>query len=143
MAEKTKGYELLAGTYHETTSKPGEPFTYKTYVQGDTIQLDAEQAERLIKAGAVKDPKAAKDSGEPGGTPKAPGGTARGVDADSDDTSDKGTIGDGGPDPQGTGSTDASGTGGGAGDGQGSAADNPGASTPTPPSRGRGSRSAS
>lgn len=52
----TKEYELLADRYHETTSKPGEPFTYKEYKKGDPIKLDAEQAERLIAAGAVADP---------------------------------------------------------------------------------------
>lgn len=69
----TKGYELLADEYHETTSKPGEPFTFKTYRKGDTIQLDAENARRLIEADAVVDPNA-DGSQEPGGETVAPEG---------------------------------------------------------------------
>jgi hypothetical protein len=117
-------YELLADEYHETTSKPGEPFTYQTHTKGAKVELDAEQARRLIEAGAFK--ANTKDSGPvevPGDQPKAPKG-----DADEDATDD---VGDGNPDPlepAGTGSTHT-GDGGGPGDGQGSAANNPEAST--------------
>ncbi len=75
MASRTKGYELKADVFHETTSKPGEPFTFKTHHKGDTIQLDAEQAERLIAADAVVDPDAS-DGEKPGGATKRPKGKA-------------------------------------------------------------------
>jgi hypothetical protein len=118
----TKEYELVADHYDEPTNKPGEPFTYKSYRKGDKIKLDAEQAERLLAADAVKEtgseprkrsgkPKA----GEPGGETVAPKGKAEGV---GDGDEDEGSIGDGGPDPQGTGSTVTDG-GGGPADGQG------------------------
>lgn len=106
----TKEYELLADEYNETTSKQGEPFTYKTYRKGDKVKLNAEQAERLIAAGAVADPDAKADAGEPGGKPKAPKGKAPGAGTGD---ADKGTAGDGAADPQGSGSTAAGGTGGG------------------------------
>ena len=75
MAEK-KAYELVADRYHETTSKPGEPFTYREYVKGDQITLDAEAAERLIDAGAVTG--GDDDGGEAGGDTKAPQGDGDG-----------------------------------------------------------------
>jgi hypothetical protein len=54
-------YELAANEYHETTSKPGDPFTYKTYTKGDKVTVeDDERAQELIAAGALVDPKAAK-----------------------------------------------------------------------------------
>lgn len=117
MAPSTKGYVLLADEYHETTSKPGDPFTYKTHRKGATIQLDAEQAERLLAADAVEEKGAKRSAGKPGGQTKAPKGSAEGV---GDGDENKGTVGDGGPDPQGTGST-VTGGGGGPADGQGAA----------------------
>lgn len=116
----TKGYKLVANEYHETTSKPGEPFTYKTHTKGATVQLNPEQAERLLAAGAVEDTSATTRSGKPGGQTKAPKGSAPGV---GDGDADKGSIGDGGPDPQGTGSSAATGVTGGPADGQGAGDD--------------------
>jgi hypothetical protein len=116
MAGKKK-YELVADNYHEVTSKPNEPFTYKPYVKGDTIELDAEQAERLLAAGAVQEPDAEPARSTRGAQTKAPKGKADGV---GDGDADAGTIGDGGPDPQATGSTSTSEQTAGPGDGQGS-----------------------
>lgn len=102
----TKEYELLANEYHETTSKAGDPFTYKTYRKGDKVKLNAEQAERLIKAGAVVDP-SAKENATANKTPKAPSGKAPGAGTGE---ADAGTAGDGAADPQGSGSTAAGST---------------------------------
>lgn len=53
---KAGKYELVALSWDETTSKPGEPFAYKRHVQGDVVTLDVEQARRLVTAGAVVKP---------------------------------------------------------------------------------------
>jgi hypothetical protein len=134
----SKEYELLADSFNETTSKPGEPFTFKAYRKGDKIKLDETRAAELIEAGAVAAPSSSRKAAKPGAQTEAPKGKAEGV---GDGDADEGTIGDGGPDPQGTGST-STGDGGGAGDGQGSATDSAAASDAQPPStQGSGSRS--
>jgi hypothetical protein len=46
-------YELLALSWDETTSKPGEPFTYVRHYQGETVTLSEEDARRLVPVGAV------------------------------------------------------------------------------------------
>jgi hypothetical protein len=132
-------YELLADEFHPPTNKPGEPFTYESFYKGDKVELNDEQARRLIEAGAVKPNTSTDDDEEPGAQPKAPKGKAVGV---GDGDAKEGTIGDGGPVPAGSGSS-VVGLGGGPGDGQGSAAKNPAASV-TPgddnPSQGTGPR---
>jgi hypothetical protein len=55
-AIKAGKYELVALSWDEPTSKPGEPFAYKRHVRGDVITLDVEQARRLVLAGAVVKP---------------------------------------------------------------------------------------
>lgn len=117
----TKEYELLADEFHETTSKPGEPFTFVTHRKGAKIRLEETRAAELIAAGAVEAPSSRRKAAKPGDQTKAPEGKAPGV---GDGDADEGTPGDGGPDPQGTGST-VVGDGGTAGDGQGSADGNP------------------
>lgn len=113
----TKEYELTADHYHEVTSKPGDPFTYKSYVKGDKIKLDAEQAERLLAADAVAESGSKRSAAKRGGQTKAPDGKAAGV---GDGDADEGSTGDGGPEPAGTGSTAVSEQTAGPGDGQGS-----------------------
>lgn len=53
---KAGRYELVAKLWEEPTSKPGEPYTYKRHVEGDLVDLDDEQARRLVAAGAVIEP---------------------------------------------------------------------------------------
>jgi hypothetical protein len=142
MAASTKEYELTADRLSLVTSKPGDPLEYEDHVKGDKVSLTEARAKELIAAGAVKDPDASDDAGEPGGQTEAPEGKAPGVgdteqaagDAGADEGADEGSIGDGGPDPQGTGST-VVGDGGGAGDAQGSVA-----ATPSSTPRKRGGR---
>lgn len=55
-AVKAGKYELLANRWDEQTSKPGEPFAYIRHVQGDVIDLNAEDAARLLSAAAVGEP---------------------------------------------------------------------------------------
>lgn len=121
----TKDYELVADATSLPTNKPGEPFTYKSYVKGDKVPLNEEQAQRLIEAGAVKDPDAKDEAQDPGAQTEAPKGKAQGV---GDGDAEAGSVGDGGPTPAGTGTAGVA-DGGGPGDGQGNAAGNPAAST--------------
>lgn len=53
---KAGKYELVALSWDETTSKPGEPYAFRRHVQGDVVSLDVEQARRLVTAGAVVKP---------------------------------------------------------------------------------------
>ncbi|MGN7134565.1 hypothetical protein ACTHQY_14965 [Rhodococcoides corynebacterioides] len=46
-------YELVAALFDQPTSKPGEPFDFHRYRQGDIVTLDAAEAKRLFAAGAV------------------------------------------------------------------------------------------
>ena len=46
-------YELLAVSWDETTSKPGDPYTFKRHYKGDTVTLSEEDARRLVPVGAV------------------------------------------------------------------------------------------
>ena len=49
-------YELVALLWDEPLSKPGEPFNFTRHRRGDTVQLSAEDARRLVPAGAVVKP---------------------------------------------------------------------------------------
>lgn len=50
-------YTVIVDRLTQRTSKPTEPFTFKRLVRGDTVTLDAEEAERLLEAGAVVEKK--------------------------------------------------------------------------------------
>lgn len=58
MAEQAEAgtYELIAERWDELVSKPGEPARYARHVRGDTVELDQEEAERLVAGGAVVKP---------------------------------------------------------------------------------------
>lgn len=53
---KAGKYQLVAVRWDQITSKPGEPLDYVRYRRGDTVELNAEDAKRLVKAGAVVKP---------------------------------------------------------------------------------------
>lgn len=53
-------YELVALSWDEPTSKPGEPYDYTHHVQGDRVNLNVEEARRLVLSGAVTAPGAAQ-----------------------------------------------------------------------------------
>lgn len=53
---KAGEYELYALSWDETVSKSGEPYDFVRHTAGDTVTLDAEQARRLVPAGAVGRP---------------------------------------------------------------------------------------
>ncbi len=55
MAEEAKAgaYELLDLTWDEITSKPGEPLTFVRHRQGEIVDLNEEDARRLLGAGSV------------------------------------------------------------------------------------------
>jgi hypothetical protein len=46
-------YELLADSWDETTSKPGEPYTFVRHTKGEVVTLTEEDARRLLPVGAV------------------------------------------------------------------------------------------
>lgn len=125
----TKKYELLADSLPLVTSKPGDPLEFTDYVKGDKVPLDDARAKELIAAGAVKDDDSGDDGAEPGAQTEAPGGKSEAAEGVGTGDADAGTIGDGGPDPQGTGSTVAIGGTEGEGDGLGNTESTP-SSTP-------------
>jgi hypothetical protein len=49
-------YQLIAERWDETTSKPGEPFTFRRHRKGDKVTLSEADARRLVMAGAVVKP---------------------------------------------------------------------------------------
>lgn len=53
---KAGEYELTAELWDEITSKPGQPFTFKRHRKGELVDLNAEDARRLVLAGAVVEP---------------------------------------------------------------------------------------
>lgn len=55
MSQK-KEYELVSIFWDEITSKPNEPLDFVRHRRGDRVQLDSEQARRLLAAGAVVEP---------------------------------------------------------------------------------------
>jgi hypothetical protein len=50
---KAGRYQLVSARFDQQTSKPNDPFTFKRFVRGEVVTLDAEDAERLLRAGAV------------------------------------------------------------------------------------------
>ena len=60
MSEKPSAgkYELVAHLWEQPDPswKPGEPYLFTRHVQGDTVTLTADEAERLVQAGAVVKP---------------------------------------------------------------------------------------
>ena len=53
---KAGKYQLVAVRWDQITSKPGEPLDYTRYRKGDTVDLNVEDAKRLVAAGAVVKP---------------------------------------------------------------------------------------
>ena len=59
-------YEIVAPYWDEIKSKPGQPFDYVRHRRGATVNLNVEQARRLVYAGAVVKPGAADEVEQPG-----------------------------------------------------------------------------
>lgn len=53
---KAGKYELVALRWDEPKSKPGEPFDFVRHRRGDVLDLNTEEARRLVAAGAVVKP---------------------------------------------------------------------------------------
>lgn len=53
---KAGRYELVASLWEEPISKPGDPYQSKRHVKGDMVNLNVEEARRLLAAGAVVKP---------------------------------------------------------------------------------------
>lgn len=53
---KAGKYQLVAVRWDQITSKPGQPLDYVRYRRGDIVDLTAEDAKRLVAAGAVVKP---------------------------------------------------------------------------------------
>lgn len=49
-------YQLVSPRWDQITSKPGEPLDYIRHRRGDIVELNAEDAKRLVAAGAVVKP---------------------------------------------------------------------------------------
>ncbi|WP_027500411.1 hypothetical protein [Rhodococcus sp. UNC363MFTsu5.1] len=53
--EATAGeYLLVALQWDQITSKPGQPTDFRRFRRGDVVELTAAEAQRLLKAGAVR-----------------------------------------------------------------------------------------
>lgn len=77
-------YELIVLSWDEVKSKPGQPFDYVTHRKGDKVNLNVEQARRLVSAGAVKPVKkrASGQASQQQSAPPAGGDGVAVVDAD-------------------------------------------------------------
>ena len=53
---KAGKYQLVAVRWDQITSKPGEPLDYVRFRKGDIVDLNVEDAKRLVAAGAVVKP---------------------------------------------------------------------------------------
>lgn len=53
---KAGKYQLVAQSWEHITSKPGEPLDFTRYRKGDVVDLNVEDAKRLVAAGAVVKP---------------------------------------------------------------------------------------
>lgn len=53
---KAGKYQLVAVRWDQITSKPGEPLDYVRHRRGDVVDLNTEDAKRLVAAGAVVKP---------------------------------------------------------------------------------------
>lgn len=58
MSEDVKAgkYELIVMSWDKLVSKPGDPVEFKRHNQGDIVTLNVEDANRLVRAGAVVKP---------------------------------------------------------------------------------------
>lgn len=56
--ENIKGglWQLLLDKFRKVTSAPDKPYAFKEYKRGDVVQLDDEQADRLVRLGAFGKP---------------------------------------------------------------------------------------
>lgn len=56
--ENVKGglWQLLHQKFTKVLSKPREPYAFKEYKRGDIVELDDEQADRLVRLGAFGKP---------------------------------------------------------------------------------------
>ena len=56
--ENVKGglWQLVLDKFRHVTSEPGKPYAFKDYKRGDVVQLDDEQADRLVTLGAFAKP---------------------------------------------------------------------------------------
>ncbi|GAA5154774.1 hypothetical protein GCM10023340_38860 [Nocardioides marinquilinus] len=59
---KAGKYQLVALSWDHITSKPGEPLDFTRYRRGDVVELNVEDAKRLVAAGAVVAPGALERS---------------------------------------------------------------------------------
>lgn len=77
-------YELIVPRWDQITSKPGQPFDFTRHRRGDVVDLNVEEARRLVRAGAVKPAKGGKaQPANPTPAPApAPTGAVAVVDAD-------------------------------------------------------------
>jgi hypothetical protein len=94
-------YVLKVAVFHQPTNKPGDPFTYKTYGQGDKVTIeDDERANELIDAGALESPqetkarKAAERKSDSDDGPQGPGDSEppKGDELDEDAQSPAGSL---------------------------------------------------
>lgn len=53
---KSGKYQLVAKSWEQIHSKPGEPLDFTRYKRGDVVDLNVEDAKRLFAAGAVVKP---------------------------------------------------------------------------------------
>jgi hypothetical protein len=53
---KAGKYQLVARSWDHITSKPNEPLDFTRYRRGDVVDLNVEDAKRLVAAGAVVKP---------------------------------------------------------------------------------------
>lgn len=57
MSEANPGkYELVAELWDRYLSEPGKPFDFERFRKGDIVELNVEEARRLVAAGAVIEP---------------------------------------------------------------------------------------
>lgn len=59
---KAGKYELVAVSWDEIKSKPGEPLDFVRHRRGDIVTLDVETARRLVRSGAVVVPGAREEA---------------------------------------------------------------------------------
>lgn len=74
-------YELIVPRWDQITSKPGEPLDFVRHRRGDVVDLNVEDARRLMRAGAVKPAKGKAQTPAPAPT-QPTGETVAVVDAD-------------------------------------------------------------
>lgn len=85
---KAGKYELVALRWDQITSKPGAPLDFVRHRRGDKVDLNVEDARRLVRAGAVK----VSGDEEPTGTSVAPGTDPDAATATGDTGGGTGTV---------------------------------------------------